>query len=145
SGVTPSKARPPSNTVDPSQAPWVRGPMMATLPSCQSPSKKVQVREIGLAVETIAAMLNPPKRRSEPEGRADRRRPVPDAGAVGGEHRHGQPVHAEGDATGVGGRAVLVHQVPGVAEVLAVIVEAHAGGGLGLGADRDQELELQLL
>jgi len=34
SGVTPSKARAPSNTVEPSQSPWVRGPMIGTLPSC---------------------------------------------------------------------------------------------------------------
>src|SRR3954469_13073603 len=43
SGVTPSKARAPSNTDEPSQAAWVRGPKMPTLPSCQSPSKKVHV------------------------------------------------------------------------------------------------------
>src|SRR6185437_13277504 len=46
SGVTPSKARPPSNTTEASHAPCVRGPMIATLPSCQAPSKKVQVREL---------------------------------------------------------------------------------------------------
>jgi hypothetical protein len=38
-------ARAPSNTVEPSQAAWVRGPMIGTLPSCHSPSKKVQVCE----------------------------------------------------------------------------------------------------
>src|ERR1700749_2175690 len=43
SGVTPSKARPPSNTEVPSQAAWVRGPMIGTLPSCQSSSKNVRV------------------------------------------------------------------------------------------------------
>src|SRR5438876_7569749 len=43
SGVTPSNARAPSNTIEQSQAAWVRGPMIGTLPSCQSPSKNVQV------------------------------------------------------------------------------------------------------
>src|SRR6202521_306689 len=45
SGATPSNARAPSNTVDASHAPCVRGPMIATLPSYQPPSKKVQVCE----------------------------------------------------------------------------------------------------
>ena len=45
SGVTPSNVRAPSNTMEPSQAAWVRGPMIGTLPSCQSPSKNVQVFE----------------------------------------------------------------------------------------------------
>ncbi len=39
SGVTPSKARAPSKTLEPSQAACVRGPMIGTLPSCQSPSR----------------------------------------------------------------------------------------------------------
>src|SRR6476620_1574504 len=43
SGVTPSKARAPSNTDEPSQAACVRGPKIATFPSCQLRSKKVQV------------------------------------------------------------------------------------------------------
>src|SRR5437660_10544782 len=43
SGVTPSNARAPSNTIEQSQAAWVRGPMIGTLPSCHSPSKNVQV------------------------------------------------------------------------------------------------------
>src|SRR5437667_3642876 len=43
SGVTPSKARAPSNTIEQSQAACVRGPMIGTLPSCQSPSRNVQV------------------------------------------------------------------------------------------------------
>src|SRR6266404_2729269 len=45
SGVTPSKWRAPSKTVEASQAPWVRGPMIGTLPSCHSPSKNVSVRD----------------------------------------------------------------------------------------------------
>src|SRR5215475_7771201 len=43
SGVTPSNARAPSNTDEPSHAACVRGPMIGTLPSCQSPWKNVQV------------------------------------------------------------------------------------------------------
>ena len=38
SGVTPSKARAPSNTEEASQNAWERGPMMPKLPSRQSPS-----------------------------------------------------------------------------------------------------------
>src|SRR5215216_5753125 len=43
SGVTPSNARAPSNTDEPSHAAWVRAPISGILPSCQSPAKKVQV------------------------------------------------------------------------------------------------------
>src|SRR5271167_1721233 len=43
SGVTPSKARAPSNTSEQSHAAWVRGPIIGTLPSAHSPSKNVQV------------------------------------------------------------------------------------------------------
>src|SRR5262245_14347207 len=45
SGVTPSKARAPSNTEEPSQKACVRGPATKTLPSCQSPSIHVQVSD----------------------------------------------------------------------------------------------------
>jgi hypothetical protein len=43
SGVTPSKARAPSNTLDPSQKAWVRAPTIGRLPSIHSPSRKVNV------------------------------------------------------------------------------------------------------
>src|SRR6516165_9765034 len=43
SGVTPSKARAPSNTLEPSQKACVRGPMNGRLPSSHSPSRKVKV------------------------------------------------------------------------------------------------------
>src|ERR1700686_1329017 len=43
SGVTPSKARAPSNTTEHSHAAWVRGPIIGILPSCHSLSKKVTV------------------------------------------------------------------------------------------------------
>ena len=42
-GVTPSKARAPSNTDVHNQAACVRTPMIGTLPSCQSSSKNVTV------------------------------------------------------------------------------------------------------
>src|SRR5262249_153053 len=45
SGVTPSKARAPSKTEEPSQKACVRGPATRTLPSCQSPSSHVQVSD----------------------------------------------------------------------------------------------------
>src|SRR5215472_12144706 len=45
SGVTPSKARAPSNTEEPSQKACVRGPATRTLPSCQSASSHVQVSD----------------------------------------------------------------------------------------------------
>ena len=38
SGVTPSKARAPSNTIEDIQEAWVIGPRMGGLPSCQAPS-----------------------------------------------------------------------------------------------------------
>ena len=50
SGATPSKARAPSNTMEPSQLAWLRTPMIGTLPSCQSPSKNVQVFDQPLLV-----------------------------------------------------------------------------------------------
>ena len=43
SGVTPSKARAPSNTLVPSQKACVRGPTIGWLPSSHSPSRKVKV------------------------------------------------------------------------------------------------------
>src|ERR1700733_10561130 len=45
SGVRPSKARAPSNTLEPSQKACVRGPTIALLPSNHSPSRKVWVRD----------------------------------------------------------------------------------------------------
>src|SRR4051812_15981693 len=42
--------------VEPSQSPWVRGPMIGTLPSCHSPWKNVHVREwlTDFVLETMA-------------------------------------------------------------------------------------------
>src|SRR6516162_8915625 len=62
---------------------------------------------------------------------------------MGGEHRERKPIHTEGDAAGVHDRAGFVAQVPGHAEVIAVIVEAHAGGRLCGRAHRNEQLEFQ--
>src|SRR3954447_23179270 len=66
-------------------------------------------------------------------------------GAVGVEHGDSQAVHAEGDAAGVGRLAIGVLDIPGRAEMLAVIIEAHAGRRLLFRAQRDQQFELELL
>ena len=50
SGATPSKTRAPSNTEEPSQMACVRAPHSGTLPSCHSPSKKVQVCDQSAAI-----------------------------------------------------------------------------------------------
>src|SRR3982751_4546671 len=72
SGVTPSKARAPSNTDEPSQAACVRGPKIATLPSCQSLSKKVQVFDHPFAgmptLLDVSACLRLPARISHEKG-----------------------------------------------------------------------------
>ena len=47
---------------------------------------------------------------------------------MGDKQRHRQPVHAEGDAAGVQHLAGAVVQAPDFAEMLLVIIEAHAGG-----------------
>src|SRR5262245_8691360 len=43
SGATPSNTRAPSNTEEPSQIAWVRTFNRGTFPSCNLPSKNVQV------------------------------------------------------------------------------------------------------
>src|SRR3712207_566072 len=67
SGVTPSKARAPSNTEEPSQTACVRAPMIGTFPSCQSPSNHVQVRDHSAIV---------PSRSQHSMTQAERRRKV---------------------------------------------------------------------
>src|SRR5262249_33004871 len=56
-----------------------------------------------------------------------------------------EAIHAEGDAAGVRQLATAVLNAPDLAEVLAVIVEAHAGGGPGARVIRNQQLELERL
>ena len=62
-----------------------------------------------------------------------------------GEERDHESIHAEGDTARVGRLIAAVLQSPHLAKVLAVIVEAHAGGGLCLLVVRDQQLELERL
>src|SRR5580704_17605673 len=58
-----------------------------------------------------------------------RRRPLLEIEAVIGEQRHGQAIDAERDAAGMRELAIVVPDAPHLADVLAVVVEAHAGGG----------------
>ena len=75
----------------------------------------------------------------------DRSRPFRKLRAVGVEHRNRQPVHAERHAAGMGESAARVLDIPRGAEMVAVIVEAHAGGRLFLRAQRHEQFELQRL
>jgi hypothetical protein len=70
-------------------------------------------------------------------------RPLGEVDAVGMEHRHRQAVHSERHAAGMGRLTVHVLDVPGRAEMVAVIIEAHAGRRLFFGTQRDQQLEFQ--
>src|SRR5207302_1441324 len=74
---------------------------------------------------------------------ARRRRPGAQVEAMGGEQRQGEAIDAERDAARMGELARSGLQLPGLAEVVLVIVEAHAGGRLLRRADRDQQLELE--
>src|SRR5271156_7208706 len=56
SGAPPSKARAPSNTLEPSQKAWVRAPTIGWLPSSHSPSRKVKVcdqADIGFLIHRV--------------------------------------------------------------------------------------------
>src|SRR5215470_1717132 len=64
SGVTPSNERAPSNTEEPSQAAWVRAPISGTLPSCQSPAKKVQVVD-GAGARAIVQLASAARTRAQ--------------------------------------------------------------------------------
>src|SRR5689334_397299 len=76
---------------------------------------------------------------------ANRRRPAREVEPVCCEQRERQPIDAEGDATGMRHVAGGGAQVPGQAEMVAMIVEAHARRRLLRRADRHQQLELELL
>src|ERR1700676_1527640 len=94
-GIPPSNARAPSNTIEPSQQAWVRGPMIRTSPACQSFSKNVQVAE-----SPTLARCGPDMVRSRAAGTnilerqrlAGARRPGRDIEAVGGEERERQAI-----------------------------------------------------
>src|SRR5947207_5146373 len=81
--------------------------------------------------------------RSQRKRGAHRARPARELEPVDAEQRDGEAVHAKGDAAGVRGGTGLVLQAPDHAELVAMVVEAHAGGGLRAGVVRDQQLELQ--
>jgi hypothetical protein len=83
--------------------------------------------------------------RSHHQTLAHIRRPLGEVEAVRPEQGDGETVHAERDAGGVGRRAGAIGKAPGRAEVVAVVVEAHAGGRFLGGMERHQELELQRL
>src|SRR5580704_16588267 len=73
------------------------------------------------------------------------RRPLRQLDAVGCEQRQRQTVDSEGDAGGMRDQAGFVAQVPRRAEMVAVIVEAHARGRLFLRVHRNEQLEFQRL
>ncbi len=62
---------------------------------------------------------------------------------MGREQSEREPVHAEGDASGMRHLSGLGADAPDLAEMLAMAVEAHAGGRLLGGTDRNEQLELQ--
>ena len=61
------------------------------------------------------------------------------------EQRDRQAVQAERGAGGVCNRAVIGAQSPGRAEMILMVVEAHAGRRRFLGVDRNEQLELERL
>src|SRR6185437_15113316 len=79
------------------------------------------------------------------EGLPDRGRPPGEVSAVGMEHGDREAIHAERDTAGMGGLAAGIPDVPGQAKMVAVIIEAHAGGRLLLGTQRNQKFEFQRL
>ena len=123
--------------MEPSQPAWVRGPMIGTLPSCQSFSKNVQVFD-----HAAIAASAPQRRQRRPRAR---RRPGAQVEPVRGEQRQREAVDAERDAAGVGDLARRGRELPGLAEMVLMVVEAHAGGRLLRRAHRDQQLELERL
>src|SRR5882672_5449365 len=93
SGVTPSKCRAPSNTVEASQAPCVRGPMIGTLPSCHLPSKNVSVRD---QLATCFLLMPVSRHKSRRRGKGQR---APCMGTSdGGGSLHSRRRHCEPQA-----------------------------------------------
>src|SRR6201987_3572538 len=64
---------------------------------------------------------------------------------MGMEHGEREPLHAESDAAGMCSFASGILDVPSDTEMVAMIVEAHAGGRLLFPAPRHKELEFQRL
>ena len=74
-----------------------------------------------------------------------RGRPLCDICAVGMEHGHGEAVHSEGNAAGMRRLTRRIDDIPGGAEMVAMIIETHASCRCLVGADRDQQFKLQRL
>src|SRR5436305_3229882 len=97
----------------------------------------------GMLLKEGGPQRAPASARSQRERGAHRARPARGLQTVDAEQRDGQPVHAKGDAAGVRGGTGFVLQAPDHAELVAMVVEAHAGGRLRASVVRDQQLELQ--
>src|SRR5271170_4741926 len=80
-------------------------------------------------------------RRSQRQGAPRGSRPLGELHPVIGEQRHRQPVHAERHAAGVRRLVAAVLHAPHVAEMLAMVIEAHAGGRPGAGVIGNEQLE----
>src|SRR5207302_9185728 len=74
-----------------------------------------------------------------------RMRPGIDVEAVCSKERDGQAIQAKRGAGGVGDSAIISAEPPRAAEMILMVVEAHASGRRFLGVDRDEELELECL
>lgn len=61
------------------------------------------------------------------------------------KHRQGHPFHAEADTRGMDDGSIGALELPDAAEVVAVIVEARAGGRLFWRSNLDQQLKFELL
>ena len=70
-------------------------------------------------------------------------RPFHKIRTVGMEHRDRQAIHSERHAARMGRLTVCVLDIPGRAEMVAVVVEAHTSRRLLFRAQRDQKLKLQ--
>src|SRR5579872_258049 len=96
------------------------------------------VRASCIGILRIAESLS-----SQPEQLAKRGRPSRKLRAVGVEHGDRQAIHPEGDAAGMSRFTACIPDVPGGAEMVAVVVETHAGGRLVFRAQRNQQFEFE--
>ena len=62
-----------------------------------------------------------------------------------GEQCHGEAVDSKGNAAGMRLLALIIMNTPDIAEVLAMVVEAHARGWRRCGVIRNQQFEFQRL
>src|SRR4029079_4158001 len=89
--------------------------------------------------------LNSAENQSERQRLARLLGPGPQLQPVRSKQRKPQAIDAEGDAAGVSDRAGVGAQTPFAAEMIAMIVEAHARRRLLCGAHRNQQLEFHRL